>query len=331
MIYIDDKHTDPAFNLALEEYIFERLPHNRPYFMTWQNDHAVVVGRYQNAFEEVNTEFVKSHNIHVVRRLSGGGAVYHDLGNLNYTIIVDHAKNDEFNFGTFALLVVDVLRRWGIPAEMTGRNDIAICGAKVSGSAQYVRHGRLLHHGCILVDSNLEHAAAALKPNPEKYKSRAVKSVRSRITTVNAHAPCYISVPQFKSALQHRIAEEFQLEPYRLTSADIFEIERICAAKYATDQWNWGSVPVYSLCREKRFDAGVVTAKILIENNVLQQVHFSGDFFGIGDMTVLENHLCGNSLGEQLKQIISQIEVGFFIKGFTAENLYWLLSGLQWD
>ncbi len=329
MIYIDNTYTDAAFNLALEEYIFEHLPHNQSCFMTWQNDRAVIVGKYQNTFEEVNAAFAKANGIHVVRRLSGGGAVYHDLGNLNYTIIVDHSKNAEFNFSAFASLVTDVLHDWDIPAEVTGRNDVTICGQKVSGSSQYIRNGRLLHHGCILIDSNLEYAAAALKPNPEKYKSRGVKSVRSRITTVNAHATCHVSVSQFKSALQHRIAEKFSLEPYQLTPEDVFEAQRICAAKYAADEWNWGSVPAYSLRREKRCDAGVVTADIVVENNILQQVHFSGDFFGKGDLTVMEKNLCGNPLDERLQHIIDQIDVEFFVKGLTAEDLYWLLSGSQ--
>ena len=331
MIYIDHRRTDPAFNLALEEYVFERMPRDRAYFMTWQNDRTVVVGRYQNAYEEVNREFAEAHGIRVVRRISGGGAVYHDLGNLNYTVIVDHAKDAEFDFGPFASVVVDALRQWDIPAELTGRNDIAIRGAKVSGSAQYVRNGRLLHHGCILVDSDLECASAALRPNPEKYRSRGVKSVRSRITTVNAHAPCHISVEQLRSALQQRMAEKFPLEPYRLTEEDIRAVEEIRAAKYATEKWNWGSSPAYSLRRETRCAAGVVTAEITVEDHTIRQVRFSGDFFGRDDLTELEGHLCGNPPDERLKSVIDRLDVDRFIKGLSADVLYRLLTGQPWD
>ena len=154
MIYLEPPGTDPYFNLALEEYVFEQMDRSRAYFMLWQNSNTIVVGKYQNTAEEINQAFVDAHGIRVVRRLSGGGAVYHDTGNLNFTFIVDQDTAPGLNFKIFVRPVVEALARFGVHAEFTGRNDLTIGGMKFSGNSQYTKHGRLLHHGCIMLDSN---------------------------------------------------------------------------------------------------------------------------------------------------------------------------------
>ena len=189
MIYLEPPGTDPYFNLALEEYVFEQMDRSRAYFMLWQNSNTIVVGKYQNTAEEINQAFVDAHGIRVVRRLSGGGAVYHDTGNLNFTFIVDQDTAPGLNFKIFVRPVVEALARFGVHAEFTGRNDLTIGGMKFSGNSQYAKHGRLLHHGCIMLDSNLTDVADALRVKQAKFDSKAVKSVRSRVTTINTHAP----------------------------------------------------------------------------------------------------------------------------------------------
>ena len=193
MRFLESPSNDPYFNLALEEYVFEHLDRSYSYFMLWQNFNTIVVGKYQNTAEEINQSFVDEHGIRVVRRLSGGGAVFHDRGNLNFTFIVDQGSNPDFNFKVFVEPVVQALDRFGIHAEFNGRNDITIDGMKFSGNSQYTRHGRLLHHGCIMLDSNLTNVADALKVKDAKFDSKAVKSVRSRVTTINSHASVPIS------------------------------------------------------------------------------------------------------------------------------------------
>ena len=171
MVYLESHSTDPYFNLALEEYIFEHMDRSRQYFLLWQNDRTIVVGKYQNTAEEINQSYVEAHGIRVARRLSGGGAVYHDKGNLNFTFIVDQADNADFNFNVFVVPVLRALERFGVTAAFNGRNDLTIDGQKFSGNSQYARHGRLLHHGCIMLDSNLTNVADALKVKQAKFDS----------------------------------------------------------------------------------------------------------------------------------------------------------------
>ena len=164
MIYVESESRNPYFNLALEEYMFENTPLTEECFMLWQNSNTIVVGKYQNTIEEINSEAVRKQGISVVRRLSGGGAVYHDDGNLNFTFISDKEKNPKLDFKRFIVPVVSALADLGVEAEFSGRNDITINGLKVSGNAQYIKNGRILHHGCIMLDSNLEKVSEALLP-----------------------------------------------------------------------------------------------------------------------------------------------------------------------
>ena len=233
MVYLESHSTDPYFNLALEEYIFEHMDRSRQYFLLWQNDRTIVVGKYQNTVEEINQSYVEAHGIRVARRLSGGGAVYHDKGNLNFTFIVDQADNADFNFNVFVVPVLRTLERFGVTAAFNGRNDLTIDGQKFSGNSQYARHGRLLHHGCIMLDSNLTNVADALKVKQAKFDSKSVKSVRSRVTTINAHAPRPISMEEFKAALRAGILESDGLEPRTLTPEELAAVKRLRDEKYA--------------------------------------------------------------------------------------------------
>ena len=174
MTFIEVKTTDPDFNLALEQYVFDQMPRNRGYFMLWQNDNAIIVGRHQNTLAEINEAFVREHGIRVVRRLSGGGAVYHDMGNLNFTYIVDASGGARLDLKLFCQPVADALGALGVQAEVNGRNDITIGGQKFSGNAQYVREGRVMHHGTILFDSDLSVVGQALKVDREKIAAKGV-------------------------------------------------------------------------------------------------------------------------------------------------------------
>ena len=182
MIFIESDCHDPYFNLAMEQYVFDRLPREEDYFMLWPNENTIVVGKYQNTAAEVNASFVREHKIPVARRLSGGGAVYHDLGNINYTFITDAQKGSRLNFEKFCRPLVRVLQSLGVPAQVSGRNDVTIEGMKCSGSSQYIREGRIMHHGTILFDSDLDVLGKALIVPEDKIVSKGVASVRSRVT-----------------------------------------------------------------------------------------------------------------------------------------------------
>ena len=326
MIYLESPSRDPYFNLALEEYVFERMDKSKSYFLLWQNDNTIVVGKYQNTAEEIDQAYVDAHHIRVARRLSGGGAVYHDRGNLNFTFIVDRADAPGLNFKVFVRPVVEALARFGVHAEFTGRNDLTIDGMKFSGNAQYARRGRLLHHGCIMLDSNLTSVADALRVKEAKFASKAVKSVRSRVTTINAHAPAPISMEDFKRALKECAMASGELEPCTLTEEDLAAIRKLRDEKYATWAWNYGFSPAYDMRREMKFPAGLVTAHLSAEGGKIKAVRFYGDFFG-GELGELEGAMVGLPLDGHLTEALEALRVGDYMSGITAEELSRLLRG----
>lgn len=326
MFYLESPSRDPYFNLALEEYVFERMDKSKSYFMLWQNDNTIVVGKYQNTAEEIDQAYVDAHGIRVARRLSGGGAVYHDKGNLNFTFIVDRADAPGLNFKIFVEPVIQALARFGVHAAFTGRNDLTIDGMKFSGNAQYARRGRLLHHGCIMLDSNLTSVADALRVKEAKFASKAVKSVRSRVTTINAHAPAPISMEDFKGALKECAMASGALEPYTLTEEDLAAVRKLRDEKYATWAWNYGCSPAYDMRREMKFPAGLVTAHLSAEGGKIKAVRFYGDFFG-GELGELEGAMAGLPLDEHLTDALEALRVGDYMSGITAEELSRLLRG----
>ena len=326
MRYLESPSRDPYFNLALEEYVFERMDKSKSYFLLWQNDNTIVVGKYQNTAEEIDQAYVDAHHIRVARRLSGGGAVYHDRGNLNFTFIVDRADAPGLNFKVFVRPVVEALARFGVHAEFTGRNDLTIDGMKFSGNAQYARRGRLLHHGCIMLDSNLTSVADALRVKEAKFDSKAVKSVRSRVTTINAHAPAPISMEDFKRALKECAMASGELEPCTLTEEDLAAIRKLRDEKYATWAWNYGFSPAYDMRREMKFPAGLVTAHLSAEGGKIKAVRFYGDFFG-GELGELEGAMAGLPLDGHLTEALEALRVGDYMSGITAEELSRLLRG----
>ena len=326
MFYLESPSRDPYFNLALEEYVFERMDKSKSYFMLWQNDNTIVVGKYQNTAEEIDQAYVDAHGIRVARRLSGGGAVYHDKGNLNFTFIVDRADAPGLNFKIFVEPVIQALARFGVHAAFTGRNDLTIDGLKFSGNAQYARRGRLLHHGCIMLDSNLTSVADALRVKEAKFDSKAVKSVRSRVTTINAHAPAPISMEDFKGALKECAMASGELEPCTLTEEDLAAIRKLRDEKYATWAWNYGCSPAYDMRREMKFPAGLVTAHLSAEGGKIKAVRFYGDFFG-GELGELEGAMVGLPLDGHLTEALEALRVGDYMSGITAEELSRLLRG----
>ncbi len=329
MIYLEPPGTDPYFNLALEEYVFEQMDRSRAYFMLWQNSNTIVVGKYQNTAEEINQAFVDAHGIRVVRRLSGGGAVYHDTGNLNFTFIVDQDTAPGLNFKIFVRPVVEALARFGVHAEFTGRNDLTIGGMKFSGNSQYAKHGRLLHHGCIMLDSNLTDVADALRVKQAKFDSKAVKSVRSRVTTINTHAPTPIAMEDFKSALRACAMAGGALEPYTLTAEDMLAVQKLRDGKYVTWAWNYGFSPPYDMRREARFPAGLVTAHLRVKQGCIQAVRFYGDFFGSGPLEELEAAMAGLPLDAQLAEALAPLHVEHYMSGITAEELARSSAGVR--
>lgn len=327
MRYIESDSKDPYFNLALEEFVFERLPREESYFMLWQNANSIIIGKYQNALEEINQQYVDERGIRVARRLSGGGAVYHDTGNLNFTFIVDQKNSSDFDFSVFVEPVVEALRRLGVEAEFGGRNDIMIGGRKISGNSQYVKKGRIMHHGCIMLDSNLENVVDALRVKPAKFQSKNIQSVRSRVTTINENAPRHITMEEFKAALRAQVLGDAGAVPYELTEEDLAKVQALRDGKYATWEWNYGRAKKFSMEREEKFPAGLVTVHMEAEDGRIREIAISGDFFGNGDIRELEEGLAGVALDEHLEERLAELDLGEYMSGITPAELAGLIRG----
>ena len=318
--FLDLTTTDPAFNLAAEEYVFEKLPRDAMYVMLWQNDNAIIVGKHQNTLAQINEAFVREKGIKVVRRLSGGGAMYHDMGNLNYTIIAD--GDGDLDFGRFCRIVLDALARVGVKGELNGRNDMTIDGQKFSGNAQYAKQGRVMHHGTILFDSDSSVLAGALQVDEAKIKAKGVKSVRSRVTNVRPHLPKDMPLKQFKKVLLGSILTQFPGEEYVFTPEDLAEIEKL-SLRYRDWEWNYGKSPACDLVRKQRVEGcGTVEAYLSLDQGRIQQLQFRGDFFSAREPEGLAQRLVGLPLERQaLAAVLLAEDVGSFFMGLDAAGL----------
>lgn len=325
--YLNLYTTDPAWNLAAEQYVFDALPRDRTYFMLWQNDNAIIIGKHQNTAAEINQQFVRENGVRVVRRLSGGGAVYHDMGNLNFTFIADAGDMDAINFQLFCQPVVAALAALGVTAEVNGRNDMTIDGQKFSGNSQYLREGRVMHHGTIMFDSDLNRVAQALHVDQEKIAAKGVASVRSRVTTVRQHMPHPVELEEFRRVLLENILAQQPGEEYVFTEEDKAQIARLREQRYATWEWNYGQSRECEMTKKKRFPAcGGVEAHLSTDHGVIGHIAFTGDFFSVVEPEVLAEKLVGVRLEEQnLREALAQEDAGRYFSGLKNEELIELL------
>ena len=322
MKYIDWKETDPQINLAFEEYVFNQMDQDQSYFLLWQNDNAVIVGKHQNTIEEINQEYIRENDIKVVRRLSGGGAVYHDLGNLNFTFIVNDRGREQFDFQTFTRPLVEALKTLGVNAEFNSRNDIAIDGKKFSGNSQYAKRGRILHHGTILFNSNLATIQSALKVKKDKIESKGIKSVKSRVTNITDYLDETYTMEDIKAALLKAMFANDNLEKITLSNEEIQAIERLKTEKYATWDWNYGKSPQYNLRKERKCDFGLITVLLQVEKGEIKDLHFYGDYFGNGDIQELEALFVGVKPSEAaLSKVLINTDLADYINGLDAKTL----------
>ncbi len=325
--YLNLYTTDPAWNLAAEQYVFDALPRDRTYFMLWQNDNAIIIGKHQNTAAEIDQQFVRENGVRVVRRLSGGGAVYHDMGNLNFTFIADVGSMESINFKLFCQPVVAALAALGVQAEVNGRNDMTINGQKFSGNSQYLKEGRVMHHGTIMFDSDLDRVAQALHVDQEKIAAKGVASVRSRVTTVRQHMPHPVELEEFRRVLLDSILAQQPGEEYVFTEEDKSQIARLREQRYATWEWNYGQSRECEMTRQKRFPTcGGVEAHLSTDRGVIRHIAFTGDFFSVVEPEVLAEKLAGVRLEEQsLRDALAQEDAGRYFSGLKNEELIELL------
>ena len=323
MEYVESSSTDPRWNLALEEYLFTGAERSKDYFMLWQNENTVVVGKNQNVAEEINEEAVRRFGTAVVRRMSGGGAVYHDLGNLNYTFITDTDRLSEIDFLRFCRPVAETLRAMGVPAEISGRNDLTLGGKKFSGSAQWIQGGRVLHHGTLLFRSDLDRAAQVLRAGTKRVHSNSIKSVPSRIVNIGSCLPERISLEQFKGELCRRILGRETPCPLVLSQGALAAVQALKQARYDKWEWNYGRFPRYETTKEQWFpQCGFLTVDMRVEQGVIRELQLLGDFFGNGGVEELAEVLVGCRVDyDQVLSRLRTLPVTWYIKNMEPEGL----------
>ncbi len=319
MINIINPSKDPYFNLALEEYLLMNEHDHEDYFMLWQDRPVVVVGRNQNTLEEINQEVINNKGIAVVRRLSGGGAVYHDEGNLNFTFIVNDESRANFDFARFTAPIIKTLGEMGVKAENSGRNDITIAGKKFSGNAQCHWKNRLLHHGTLMFNCNIEAMVEALNVKKEKMISKGVKSVRSRVTNISEHIHIPVSMEQFKEVLTQTIrADGFLQHERQLSEQEIRTVEVLRQEKYISWDWVYGNSPPFNVQRSATFPWGTVEVRMYIEDGVVVGCKVYGDFFSNGDINQFTSALHGVPYREEdIKSRLASININNY---FPASN-----------
>lgn len=297
MLFVDNKGiNNPQINLAIEEYILTHLNINESYLLFYINEPSVIIGRNQNTIEEIDTQYIEENGVKVVRRMSGGGAVYHDLGNLNYSFITkDEGNSLQDNFKKFTGPVIQALRKLGANAELMGRNDIEIDGRKVSGTAQYATSGRMYTHGTLMLNSNLDNVGKALKPKKEKIESKGVKSVRARVGNISEFIKEPMTVAEFRQFILKSVFEEEggEINEYVLTGTDWEKINELSKNKYQTWEWNYGKSPKFNIQNSRRFPAGTIDIRLAVEKGIIENAKIYGDFFGWGNVADIEAKLKG--------------------------------------
>lgn len=315
-----NNETDPAFNLAAEEYLFKNATEDC--FMLWRNDNAIIVGKNQNTLSQINPEFVERHGISVVRRITGGGAVYHDLGNVNFTFVKVGADLQEIDFASYTRPILNYLNYLSVPAKLDGRNDLTVSGLKISGNAQHIQNNRVLHHGTILFDVNLEMLAAVLLVDPEKYTDKAVQSIRSRVTNISEHLFPRPTVEQFMAELGKYIQTAQSATITQFGGADCQAINNLADSKYRLWDWNFGKSPDYDFRRTTRTPGGTIDIHMDVKEGTIQGVRIFGDFFGIDDIADIEARLKGcRHHAQSIRECLSGITMERYIKDVTVDQL----------
>jgi len=311
MIFIDNEGIiNPKLNLALEEYALRNFDASTDYLLFYINKPSIIIGRNQNTLEEINQEYIDKKGIEVVRRISGGGAVYHDLGNLNFSFITNHDGKSISNFKKFTEPVIRVLNEMGVEAELKGRNDLLVDGKKISGTAQFSTGRRMISHGTLLFDTDMSEVGKALHVKMSKIQSKGHKSVRSRVSNISDFLKEPMTMDYFKKQLLTGLFEaKEEFEIYKLTEAEWKAVHELKAKKYDLWDWNFGNSPKFNIQRNKRFPIGEIDLRIFVEKGCISEFKVFGDFFGRQPVTDLENLLIGvpydkNEISKKLQEIV---------------------------
>ena len=321
MLIIRRHNTDPYFNLATEEYVLKEIRDDS--FMLWRNDPSIIVGKHQNTLAEINLDYVRENNIKVVRRLSGGGAVFHDLGNLNFTFTMQGEGNNLIDFRKYTEPILEVLVKLGIDARFEGRNDLTIEGKKFSGNAMHIWKNKVLSHGTLLFSSHMPDLGKALNADPLKFKDKAVKSVRSRVTNISEHLKTPMDVMQFSTLIENHIMEKYpEATLYELSEEDHSRIREMVQSKYGTWEWNFGYSPQYNFRKVLRtHNSGTLEFNIDVTDGIIRDIKVLGDYFNMCEPEEIENALRNVQHAEgKIRDVLTPYKISDYFNNLTVDE-----------
>jgi len=333
LLFVDHEGiNDPRINLAIEEYVLKNLDidNDKNYLLFYINKPSIIIGKNQNTIEEINTDYVEDNGIHVVRRLSGGGAVYHDLGNLNFSFLTKDDGNSFHDFAKFTKPVTDALQKLGVQAELSGRNDIQLDdGRKISGNAQFTTKGRMFSHGTLMYDSEIENVVSALRVKSEKIRSKGIKSIRSRVANISEYMDEKLSMQEFKEMLLRYIFDVESVEDvpqYKLTEEDWKAIHKLSEERYQKWEWNYGKSPASNIQHSHRFDGGTVDVRLDVKKGTIENAKIYGDFFGVGDVGDIEERLIGTRYERSsIDEAIKDLDISHYLGRVSREDFLSLI------
>lgn len=329
MLFIDNQGIhDPAINLAIEEYALKHLPMEESYLLFYINQPSIIIGKHQNTIEEINQEYCKDNNVQIVRRLSGGGAVYHDLGNLNFSFITKDDGQSFHNFLKFTQPVIDALHKMGVNAELSGRNDLQVGEKKISGNAQFSTRGRMFSHGTLMFNLNLDNVQASLNVNPEKFKSKSTKSVRSRVANISDLMEGTMTIEEFRAELLRSIfgMDVQDVPQYHLQESDWEKINQISKEHYQNWEWNYGISPESNVKHSKKFPVGIIDLRMNINEGRIHDIKIYGDFFGVGDVADIENALRGKRYEDaEVREALSNLDMKHYFGNLEMDDFVGLV------
>lgn len=333
MLFVPNENNDPRVNLAIETYLLKEKPLDEPMLLFYINEPSIIIGRNQNTIEEINKDYVEEKGIHVVRRLSGGGAVYHDFGNLNFSFIMPDDGNSFRDFAKVTQPIIDALHAMGVEgAQLKGRNDLVIGDKKFSGNAMYATNGRMFAHGTIMFDSDVNEVVNALNVRKDKIESKGIKSIRSRVTNIKPFLSDEyqnLSTVDFRQDILLRIfgVETLsEVKTYELTEEDWLKINQISDEYYRNWDWNYGRSPEFDLVRRERFPIGSIEAKMNVSGGKINEIRIFGDFFGLGEIADVEGQLTGIQYDkETIEEAVSMIDIKKYFGNIEIADLVKLL------
>ena len=321
MRYLKNPSTNPYYNMAFDEYCLESLPIDEPVFFLWQNRPAVIVGYNQEVNTEVNLDYLKENGIDLVRRVTGGGAVYHDLENLNYTI-VGRSEDLERDYPEYASIMAKALQTLGVPATLSGRNDILVEGRKVSGFAKRVCKNRLMVHGTLMYNVDVDVLTHVLNPSTTKLQSKGIASVRSRVANLCDYLPEIPDIQTFSQRLEEILSNNYTDTEYQLTETDLANIQRLTDKKFATWEWNYGRSPKATLVHSARLACGTVEIHLTLAENRIASCRFGGDFLGNLPASDVEKALTGIPYEiNEIRKCLSKIEINRYFDRVLVDDL----------